>query len=106
MLPTFTVSQAAERTGWSPRMLRYVERVGLVAFLDAIRQLLDTNLVPADFQFLRDQHWQRGAHALSDLAAASPDDDAVVRIDAYEDSQRHGPCRRRGVGARHRRQAE
>jgi MerR family copper efflux transcriptional regulator len=25
-----TVSEAAERTGWSPRMLRYIERSGLV----------------------------------------------------------------------------
>ncbi|MDQ3875557.1 MAG: MerR family DNA-binding transcriptional regulator, partial [Actinomycetota bacterium] len=25
-----TVGQAATRTGWSPRMLRYLERVGLV----------------------------------------------------------------------------
>jgi MerR family transcriptional regulator, copper efflux regulator len=27
---TFTVSQAAGRTGWSPRMLRYLEATGLV----------------------------------------------------------------------------
>src|ERR687883_974426 len=26
-----TIHEAAETTGWSPRMLRYVERVGLVA---------------------------------------------------------------------------
>jgi MerR family transcriptional regulator, copper efflux regulator len=26
----FTVGRAAAQTGWSPRMLRYVERVGLV----------------------------------------------------------------------------
>ena len=26
----FTVGQAAARTGWSPRMLRYLERAGLV----------------------------------------------------------------------------
>jgi MerR family transcriptional regulator, copper efflux regulator len=25
-----TVSEAAEHTGWSPRMLRYLERIGLV----------------------------------------------------------------------------
>jgi DNA-binding transcriptional MerR regulator len=25
-----TVSEAADRTGWSPRMLRYIERTGLV----------------------------------------------------------------------------
>jgi len=29
-LETFTVSQAAGRTGWSPRMLRYLESTGLV----------------------------------------------------------------------------
>jgi MerR family transcriptional regulator, copper efflux regulator len=29
-LQTFTVSQAASRTGWSPRMLRYLESTGLV----------------------------------------------------------------------------
>ena len=29
-METLTVSQAAARTGWSPRMLRYLERVGLV----------------------------------------------------------------------------
>jgi MerR family copper efflux transcriptional regulator len=27
---TATVGQAAEQTGWSPRMLRYLERAGLV----------------------------------------------------------------------------
>jgi DNA-binding transcriptional MerR regulator len=26
----YTVSEAARRTGWSPRMLRYLERTGLV----------------------------------------------------------------------------
>ena len=26
----FTVGEAAARTGWSPRMLRYLERVGLI----------------------------------------------------------------------------
>jgi MerR family transcriptional regulator, copper efflux regulator len=29
-MQTYTVSQAAERTGWSPRMLRYLESTGLV----------------------------------------------------------------------------
>jgi MerR family transcriptional regulator, copper efflux regulator len=28
---TFTVGEAAARTGWSPRMLRYLEAAGLVA---------------------------------------------------------------------------
>jgi DNA-binding transcriptional MerR regulator len=30
-LDGLTIHEAAETTGWSPRMLRYVERVGLVA---------------------------------------------------------------------------
>ncbi len=29
-MQTFSVSQAAERTDWSPRMLRYLESTGLV----------------------------------------------------------------------------
>src|SRR5438132_8957046 len=29
-MDSLTVGQAAARTGWSPRMLRYLERVGLV----------------------------------------------------------------------------
>ena len=29
-MQTYTVSQAAARTGWSPRMLRYLEATGLV----------------------------------------------------------------------------
>jgi MerR family transcriptional regulator, copper efflux regulator len=28
---TLTINEAAETTGWSPRMLRYIERIGLVA---------------------------------------------------------------------------
>jgi MerR family copper efflux transcriptional regulator len=29
-VPSFTISVAAARTGWSPRMLRYLEAAGLV----------------------------------------------------------------------------
>jgi len=29
-VPTYTVSEAAAETGWSPRMLRYLESTGLV----------------------------------------------------------------------------
>jgi MerR family copper efflux transcriptional regulator len=29
-MESFTVGQAAKQSGWSPRMLRYVERLGLV----------------------------------------------------------------------------
>jgi MerR family transcriptional regulator, copper efflux regulator len=27
---TLTINEAAETTGWSPRMLRYIESIGLV----------------------------------------------------------------------------
>ena len=27
---TLTIHEAAETTGWSPRMLRYIERIGLI----------------------------------------------------------------------------
>jgi DNA-binding transcriptional MerR regulator len=30
-MDTLTIHEAAETTGWSPRMLRYIERTGLVA---------------------------------------------------------------------------
>ncbi|SHN35402.1 MerR HTH family regulatory protein [Cryptosporangium aurantiacum] len=30
-MSTLTIQEAAETTGWSPRMLRYIEQVGLVA---------------------------------------------------------------------------
>jgi MerR family copper efflux transcriptional regulator len=30
-MSSLTIGEAARRTGWSPRMLRYLERVGLVA---------------------------------------------------------------------------
>jgi DNA-binding transcriptional MerR regulator len=32
-----TINEAAQTTGWSPRMLRYIERIGLVT----LRELLD-----------------------------------------------------------------
>ena len=31
MSEVLTIHEAAETTGWSPRMLRYIERIGLVA---------------------------------------------------------------------------
>ena len=29
-MDALTIHEAAETTGWSPRMLRYIERVGLI----------------------------------------------------------------------------
>ncbi len=71
MAEALTVQQAASTTGWSPRMLRYLERVGLVApprtqggyrlygaaeiqRLRTLRELLDANkLGPSDVAFAK-----------------------------------------------------
>lgn len=78
-----TVRQAAQATGWSPRMLRYVETLGLVEpgrsaggyrlygavdlqRLRTLRELLDThNLTPGDVGLvLRMRREPELAHAL------------------------------------------
>jgi MerR family transcriptional regulator, copper efflux regulator len=65
-----TINEAAETTGWSPRMLRYVERVGLVepARSDAGYRLYG----PAELQRLRTLRELLAEHdiGLSDLAFA------------------------------------
>ena len=70
-MQTFSVSQAAGRTGWSPRMLRYVERVGLV---EPARSPSGYRLYgPAELQRLRTLRELLEEHdiGLSDLAFAS-----------------------------------
>jgi MerR family copper efflux transcriptional regulator len=50
-MPALTINQAAATTGWSPRMLRYVEQLGLV---DAPRSAAGYRLYgPAQLQRLR-----------------------------------------------------
>jgi DNA-binding transcriptional MerR regulator len=65
-----TIHEAAETTGWSPRMLRYVERVGLVApeRSDAGYRLYG----PAELQRLRTLRELLDEHdlGLSDIAFA------------------------------------
>jgi MerR family copper efflux transcriptional regulator len=65
-----TIHEAAQTTGWSPRMLRYVERVGLV---EPTRSASGYRLYgPAELQRLRTLRELLEAHdiALSDLAFA------------------------------------
>jgi DNA-binding transcriptional MerR regulator len=65
-----TINEAAETTGWSPRMLRYVERVGL---LEPSRSAAGYRLYgPAELQRLRTLRELLDEHAigLSDLAFA------------------------------------
>ena len=70
-MDALTIHEAAETTGWSPRMLRYVERVGLV---EPARSSAGYRLYgPAELQRLRTLRELLQAHdiGLSDVAFAS-----------------------------------
>jgi DNA-binding transcriptional MerR regulator len=69
-MDALTIHEAAETTGWSPRMLRYVERVGLV---EPKRSSAGYRLYgPAELQRLRTLRELLEAHelGLSDVAFA------------------------------------
>src|ERR1700741_5445301 len=69
-MDALTIQEAAETTGWSPRMLRYVERVGLV---EPARSASGYRLYgPAELQRLRTLRELLDEHeiGLSDLAFA------------------------------------
>ena len=69
-MDALTINEAAETTGWSPRMLRYVERVGLV---EPARSGSGYRLYgPAELQRLRTLRELLSEHdiGLSDLAFA------------------------------------
>ena len=69
-MDALTIHEAAETTGWSPRMLRYVERVGLV---EPSRSAAGYRLYgPAELQRLRTLRELLDEHeiGLSDLAFA------------------------------------
>jgi len=69
-MDALTIHEAAETTGWSPRMLRYVERVGLV---EPARSASGYRLYgPAELQRLRTLRELLASHdlSLSDLAFA------------------------------------
>src|ERR687896_593891 len=70
-MDALTIHEAAETTGWSPRMLRYVERVGLV---EPDRPAAGHRLYgPPELQRLRTLRELLSEHdiGLSDLAFAS-----------------------------------
>ena len=70
-MDALTIHEAAETTGWSPRMLRYVERVGLV---EPARSTSGYRLYgPPELQRLRTLRELLEAYeiGLSDLAFAS-----------------------------------
>ena len=69
-MEALTIHEAAETTGWSPRMLRYVERVGLV---EPTRSASGYRLYgPAQLQRLRTLRELLAEHevGLSDMAFA------------------------------------
>jgi MerR family transcriptional regulator, copper efflux regulator len=70
-MDALTIHEAAETTGWSPRMLRYVERVGLV---EPVRSAAGYRLYgPAELQRLRTLRELLEAYelGLSDIAFAA-----------------------------------
>ena len=69
-MDALTIQEAAETTGWSPRMLRYIERVGLI---EPVRTNAGYRLYgPAELQRLRTLRELLDGHeiGLSDLAFA------------------------------------
>ena len=89
-----TIHEAAETTGWSPRMLRYVERVGLV---EPARSASGYRLYgPAELQRLRTLRELLAAYdiGLSDLAFAARlrrDPDLRQATDAWLEAKAERP---------------
>jgi MerR family copper efflux transcriptional regulator len=90
-----TINEAAATTGWSPRMLRYVERVGLV---EPARSAAGYRLYgPAELQRLRTLRELLGEYdiGLSDLAFAlrlRRDDGLREATDAWLDAEAQQPA--------------
>jgi MerR family transcriptional regulator, copper efflux regulator len=93
-MEALTIQEAAETTGWSPRMLRYVERIGLV---DAARSSGGYRLYgPEQLQRLRTlrELLQRFDIGLSDVGfAARLRHDAELRqaIEEWFEAEPHRP---------------
>jgi MerR family transcriptional regulator, copper efflux regulator len=93
-MEALTIQEAAETTGWSPRMLRYVERIGLV---EAARSAGGYRLYgPGQLQRLRTlrELLQRFDIELSDVGfAARLREDAELRqaIEEWFEAKPHRP---------------
>jgi len=94
-MDALTIHEAAATTGWSPRMLRYVERVGLV---EPSRSASGYRLYgPPELQRLRTLCELLDAHGigLSDLAFAlrlRREDDLRRATDAWLDAEAERPA--------------
>jgi len=93
-MDALTINEAAETTGWSPRMLRYVERVGLV---EPARSASGYRLYgPAELQRLRTLRELLADHeiGLSDIAFAlrlRGDDDLRAATEAWLQAEPQRP---------------
>jgi MerR family copper efflux transcriptional regulator len=93
-MQALTIHEAAETTGWSPRMLRYIERTGLVT---AARSASGYRLYgPGELQRLRTlkELLERFEVGLSDVAfAARVRSDARLRaaVGSWLDAKPHRP---------------
>ena len=94
-MDALTIHEAAATTGWSPRMLRYVERVGLV---EPARSSAGYRLYgPAELQRLRTLRELLDEHdiGLSDLAFAlrlRRDGDLREATDVWLDAEAQQPA--------------
>ena len=97
-MSTLTIHEAAEATGWSPRMLRYVEQLGLV---DAPRSPAGYRLYgPAQLQRLRTlrellQRHDLGLGAVGVVLRLRREPDLAVALDSWFEA---GPRRPTGAG--------
>ena len=94
-MDALTIHEAAATTGWSPRMLRYVERVGLV---EPARSAAGYRLYgPAELQRLRTLRELLDEHdiGLSDLAFAlrlRREDELRKATDAWLEAEAQRPA--------------
>ena len=93
-MDALTINEAAETTGWSPRMLRYVERVGLV---EPARSAAGYRLYgPAELQRLRTLRELLSDHdvGLGEMGFAQrlrSDSDLRASVDAWFEAQAQRP---------------
>ena len=94
MIDALTIHEAATTTGWSPRMLRYVERIGLVA---PARSEAGYRLYgAAELQRLRTLRELLGEHdlGLGDVGFAlrlRRDDDMRAAVEAWFEAEAERP---------------
>ena len=93
-MDALTIHEAAETTGWSPRMLRYVERIGLVepARSDGGYRLYGA----AELQRLRTlrellEHFEVGLAEVGFAARQRRDPDLRQAVDAWFEAEARRP---------------